>query len=283
MVLSCNQTIVFMAMVCLFITQGLNPAHAEIIDGIVAVVDNSVIMHSDLMKKMHELGAKNNDIEAARQVLQLMVEDIIVKNAYRSLGLPPVDLRQAEEVSRSMNIDVATAISFVMKSTLMDIMVKSRVVVTDTMIREYYESHNQYTGRESVHVKQILISKDTTAKAQQALDEIRRGAPFDEVAGKFSDMLISGSPDIGWVAIDEMAEGARKELESAKPGDVVGPLTLGDNTLIYQVVERGNVGGKPIEEVRGEIVETLQEQYRKEAFEHWLKMIMAEHYIGIFI
>jgi parvulin-like peptidyl-prolyl isomerase len=259
-----------------------NPAHAEIIDGIVAVVDNSVIMHSDLEKRMHDLGATNDDLDAARQVLQLMVEDIIVKKVYQTLGLPQVDLRQAEDAAQKMNIGVADATSFIMKSTLMDIMVKSRVVVTEAMIRKYYESH-QYIGKESIHVKQILIKKDTSAKAQQAIDEIRRGISFDEVARKFSDVLVSDSPDIGWVAIDEIAEGARKELESAKPGDVVGPVKLGDNILIYQVIERGVAGGKSIEEVREEIVETLQEQYRKEAFEHWLKMIMADHYIGIFI
>ena len=63
----------------------------------------------------------------------------------------------------------------------------------------------------------------------------------------------------------------------------MGPLSLNGNLLIYQVLERGTAGGKPLEDVRSKIVETLQETYREEAFEHWLKMIMAEHFIGIYL
>ena len=261
---------------------GWHEAHADIIDGIVAVVDDQVIMYSDLQKKMYELGATEYTDAAARQVLQLMVEDLIVTRAYKAVGLPPVDPKQAEEVAKKAGVDVASARSLIMKSTLMDIMVKSRVVVTESMLRDYYEKQKQYEGRESVHVKQIFIRKDA-AKAKKALEELQKGTPFDEVAAKLSDALVSGSPDIGWVAVGDLAEEARKELETAKTGALVGPVTLGDNILIYQVVERGVAGGKPIEEVRPELMDTLQERYRKEAFDHWLKMILADHYVGIFL
>ncbi|MCE5275185.1 MAG: peptidyl-prolyl cis-trans isomerase [Deltaproteobacteria bacterium] len=261
---------------------GWQGAHADIIDGIVAVVDDQVIMYSDLQKKMYELGATEYTDAAARQVLQLMVEDLIVARAYKAVGLPPVDSAQAEEVAKKAGVDVESARSLIMKSTLMDIMVKSRVVVTESMLRDYYQNQKQYEGRESVHVKQIFIRNDA-AKAKKALEELQKGTPFDEVAAKLSDVLVSGSPDIGWVAVGDLAEEARKELETAKPGALVGPVTLGDNILIYQVVERGVAGGKPIEEVRPELMDTLQERYRKEAFDHWLKMILADHYVGIFL
>lgn len=261
---------------------GWQGAHADIIDGIVAVVDDQVIMYSDLQKKMYELGAREYTDSAARQVLQLMVEDLIVTKAYRAMGLPPVDSTQAEEVAKKAGVDVASARSLIMKSTLMDIMVKSRVVVTESMLRDYYQNQKQYEGRESVHVKQIFIRNDA-AKAKKALEELHKGTPFDEVASRHSDVLVSGSPDIGWVAVGDLATEARKGLETAKPGELVGPVTLGDNILIYQVVERGVAGGKPIEEVRPELMDTLQERYRKEAFDHWLKMILADHYVGIFL
>jgi hypothetical protein len=264
------------------IASGWNPARADMIDGIVAVVDSTVIMYSDLIKKMNDLGAKSHDSETTKQVLQLMVEENLIKKVYKSMGLPDVDPKQAEEVSKSMNISADSANVYVMRMTLMEFMVKSRVVVTEAMIHTYYENSKKYAGNESIHLKQILINNDKD-KAEEALKEIRKGATFEEAAKKFSDVLSSGSPDIGWVSINDMAEGAAKALEPSKPGDVIGPVTLGDNILIYQVIERGLAGSKPIEEVRDEIVDTLQEKARNEAFEHWLKMIMAEHYIGIYI
>jgi parvulin-like peptidyl-prolyl isomerase len=259
-----------------------SPAQGEMIDGIVAVVDDKVIMHSDLVKKMQELGAKDYDSSAARQVLQLMVEDVIVDKIYRSMGMPRIEPGHAEEVAKGMNVDILSAQSLIKRNSLMEMMVKSRIVVTESMIKDYYDSHKAYAGSESLHLKQILIKKDAE-KANKALEDLHRSSPFDEVAKAYSDIMVGDNPDIGWIAVDDLANEARSSLTSAKPGDIVGPITLGENILIYQIIERGVSGGKPIDEARDEIVETLQEKFRNEAFEHWLKMIMGDHYIGIYI
>jgi len=260
----------------------IRPARAEMIDGIVAVVDDTVIMYSDVLKKMKELGAKEYSIATARQVLQIMVEDAVVEKIYKRMGFQPVDLRHAEQMARDMDIDVASARSLLMKSTLMDLMVKSRVVITDAMIQEYYAGMKEYAGADSVHLKQILIKGDEE-KADKAVSELKSGKGFDEVAGTYSDILVSGSPDIGWVALKDLAPEVHKILETVKPGETAGPVLLDGNFLVYEVVERGVTGARPLEEVKGEIVEALQEKYRKEAFEHWLNMIMADHYIGVFL
>lgn len=260
----------------------IGPARAEMIDGIVAVVDDTVIMYSDLLKKMRDLGAKEYDLSSARQVLQIMVEDAVVEKIYKRMGFQPVDLRHAEQMARDMNIDVASARSLLMKSTLMDLMVKSRVVITDAMVMEYYKKNKGYAGADSVHLKQILIKGDEE-KADKAISELKSGKGFDEVAGTYSDILVSGSPDIGWVALVDLAPEVHKVLETAKPGETAGPVLLDGNFLVYEVVERAVTGARPLEEVRGEIVEALQEKYRKEAFEHWLNMIMADHYIGMYL
>ena len=264
------------------LTLWCSPVQGEMIDGIVAVVDEKVIMHSDLVKKMQALGAQEYDPLAARQVLQIMVEDVIVDKVYRSMGMPRIDVKQAEEVAKGMKIDIVSAQSIIKRNSLMELMVKSRIVVTESMIKDYYDSHKAYTGSESLHLKQILIKKDAQ-KASKALDDLRKAVPMEEVAKAYSDLTVSGNPDIGWIAVDDLANEARSALAAGKPGDIVGPITLGENILIYQIIERGVSGGKPIDEVRDEIVETLQDKFRNEAFEHWLKMIMGDHYIGIYL
>jgi parvulin-like peptidyl-prolyl isomerase len=259
-----------------------SPAQSEMIDGIVAVVDDKVIMHSDLVNKMQELGAQDSDASAARQVLQLMVEDVIVDKVYRSMGLPKVDPGHAEEVAKAMKVDAVSAQSLIKRNSLMEMMVKSRIVVTETMIKDYYDTHKEYEGSESLHLKQILIKKDAE-KANKALEDLRRAVPIDEVAKDYSDITAGNNPDIGWIAIKDLANEARSSLSAGKPGDIVGPITLGDNILIYQIVERGVSGGKSLDEARDEIVGNLQEKFRNEAFEHWLKMIMGDHYVGIYM
>ncbi|HOY76146.1 MAG TPA: peptidyl-prolyl cis-trans isomerase [Deltaproteobacteria bacterium] len=257
-------------------------ARAEMIDGIVAVVDDTVIMYSDVIRKMGELGAQEYDLATTRQVLQIMIEDAVVDKVYKRLGLQPVDIRRAEQTAREMNIDVGSARSMIMKSTLMEIMVKSRVVITDAMIQGYYDSRQDYAGTESFHLRQILVRGDPD-RARRAMEELASGKRFEDVAASHSDLLVDGSPDIGWVAVKDMAKEVRDALESAKKGDIAGPVQAGEAILIFEVVEQGSSGGRPLEEVRDEIIEALQEKYRKEAFDHWLSMIMADHYIGIYL
>jgi parvulin-like peptidyl-prolyl isomerase len=266
----------------LLIVLWCSPAQGEMIDGIVAVVDDKVIMHSDLVKKMQELGAQEYDPSAARQVLQLMVEDVIVDKIYRSMGMPRIELSHAEEVAKGMKVDIASAQSLIKRNSLMEMMVKSRIVVTESMIKDYYDSHKAYAGSESLHLKQILIKNDVQ-KANKALEDLRKAVPIEEVAKSYSDLTARDNPDIGWIAVDDLANEARSLLAAGKPLDIVGPVTLGENILIYQIIERGISGGKPLDEARDEIVQTLQEKFRNEAFEHWLKMIMGDHYIGIYM
>ncbi|HOS97092.1 MAG TPA: peptidyl-prolyl cis-trans isomerase [Deltaproteobacteria bacterium] len=258
------------------------PVRAEMIDGVVAVVDDTVIMYSDVQKKIRELGGPENNPAAVREVLKVMVEDAVVQKVYRQMGMKPVDPRHAEQVAQEMGVDTASAGIVIMKSTLMDLMVKSRVVITEAMIAEAYAADPRYAGSESLHLKQILIRGDT-ARASVAREEIGAGKPFDEVARAYSDVLVAGSPDIGWVALKDLATEAHEKLHQARPGDVVGPVAVQDAILIYQVIDRGATGGTPLDEVRDEIVESLQEKFRNEAFEHWFRMIMQEHFIGIYL
>ena len=69
------------------------------IDGIVAVVDNRIILDSDLRRKMDELGAPLDSREAERQVLELMVEDIVIEKIYKSFGMPPVNEADAKRAA----------------------------------------------------------------------------------------------------------------------------------------------------------------------------------------
>jgi len=264
------------------ITLSGGPARGEIIDGIVAVVDDKIIMVSDLKERMESLGAPPNDKKAERQVLELMVEDIVVKKIYDSLGLPPVGEKEAENLAEQSGMDIVDARSYIRKATLMDMMVRSRVVVTENMIRAYYENQPQYRGRDSVRINQILVKEDRT-KAGQARAELDEGRPFAEVAKKYSDVLSSGSADIGWVAVADLSDEVRGALSPAKPGDIVGPLSMNGYLVIYQLMDRGVHGGKSLEDARDEITATLQKQHQLEAFDHWLKKMMSEYFIGIYI
>ncbi len=258
-------------------------ARADLIDGIVAVVDDSIIMDSDLHKKMAELGAPDDSLRTQKQVLELMVEDLVIKKIYNSMGFPPVNEAEAKKYAESQKISLETAKSLIMKSTLMDMMVRSRVVITDNMIKEYYESQDDYAGRVSVRLRQILVSNDDT-KVRKASEELKSGRPFEEVARQYSDVLASGKSDIGWTPIEDLSDDIRIRVSNGKAGDIIGPVPVSrEGQAIYQIVEKGVNGNKSLEEAREEITGVLVRKYQEEAFNHWLHKMMSAYFIGIYI
>ena len=254
------------------------PARAETIEGIVAVVDERLIMQSDLDARLDEMSVDSNDTARVQRVLDIMVEDIVVEKTYAKYGLPPVDPKQVTAVAQQNQTSYAFARALIMRKMLMDMMVASRVVVTPQMIKHHYEATPKYSGRLSLQLEQIAI-KDDADRTAAAMASIKAGKPFDEVARSFSDLLNGGNASLGWVPLDHLDQTARAALENAKAGDIVGPVAIGGYSCIFKVTGRDTIDRQELDKVRDEIVTSLEDKTREQAFEYWLKLAMSEHFI----
>ncbi|HQP31230.1 MAG TPA: peptidylprolyl isomerase [Deltaproteobacteria bacterium] len=253
-------------------------AWADTIEGIVAVVDERLIMRSDLDARLEEMGVDPLDTARVQRVLDIMVEDIVVEKTYAKYGLPPVDPQQVTAVAQQNRSSYAFARAVIMRKMLMDMMVASRVVVTPQMVRNYYEATPKYSGRPALQLEQIAI-KDDAERTARAMAALKDGRSFEEVAKSFSDLLTGGSANIGWVPLDHLDQAARTPLENAKEGDIVGPIAIGGYSCIFKVVGRDTIDRKDLDEVRDEITASLEDRSREQAFEYWLKLTMSEHFI----
>jgi parvulin-like peptidyl-prolyl isomerase len=262
----------------------LRPAvlHADTIDGIVAVVDKQLIMRSDLNRRLLLVGISPNNETRSRQILELMIEEIVIQKTYAKYGLTPISPKQAAEIAETNKISQETAMIMIMRKSLMDTMVSSRVVVTPQMVRDEFKKNSEYAGKPSLDLKQIAV-KDDKEKADRAAAEIKQGKPFDEVAQEYSDILTDGKCSLGWMSLDDLDPVAAKELEKANKGDVSVPLKINDYWCIFMVTGRDVIGKRDFEEVKDQITTNLLEKARENAFEYWLKQIMGEYFIGIYM
>lgn len=256
--------------------------HADTIDGIVAVVDKQLIMRSDLNRRLLLVGISPNNEVRSRQILELMIEEVVVQKTYEKYGMAPISKKQVQDMAEASKISEDTARIMLMRRALMDTMVSSRVVVTPQMIRDEFKNNPEYSGKPSLELKQIAI-KDDKEKADKAAAEIKAGAPFDDVAIEYSDILTDGKCTLGWMPLDSLDSIAAKALEKAKTGDVSAPLKINDYWCIFMVTGRDVVGARSFDEAKDQIATDLTEKAREDAFEHWLKQIMGEYFIGIYM
>ena len=256
--------------------------HADTIDGIVAVVDKQLIMRSDLNRRLLLVGISPNNEVRSRQILELMIEEVVVQKTYEKYQMAAISKKQITDMAQASKISEDTARIMLMRRALMDTMVSSHVVVTPQMIKDEFKNNPEFAGKPSLELKQIAI-KDDKEKADKAAAEIKAGKAFDDVAAQYSDILTDGKCTLGWMPLDALDSVAAKALEKAKTGDVSAPLKINDYWCIFMVTGRDVVGVRSFEEAKDQIATDLTEKAREDAFEHWLKQIMNEYFIGIYM
>ena len=254
-------------------------AQAAMLEGTIAVVDDQVILMSQLKTRMTHLKLDPADPGAAQQVLAQMVRERIIAQAYTELGLPAPSSAQVADVVAQTGAAPEEASAYLMQMQLMNMMVGSRVVVTDRMIKAYYDSHSEYVGQESLKLRQAVCRDEASALA--ARKSLKAGQDFSAVlAASGADPKLA---EVGWVGLGELAAEAGKALKKARKGDVVGPVQLRDTWLVYSVEDRALNGGRQLEEVRAEIAKTLDDQHRQAAFEYWYTSTIGQRYVGVYL
>ncbi|MFA6229610.1 MAG: peptidylprolyl isomerase [Rhodanobacter sp.] len=248
------------------------PVHAQLLtpgaaasqplDRIVAVVNDDVILQSDLDDAVHAVQqqyASHTDQLPPMNVLQQQVlnrlilmrlqiqkaqdQGITVSSAdidqavagvAQQNKLTPDQLRAAVEQSGSsfaaFRQQLADQITV---QRLHQSVVQSSVAVTDGEIDNLLSSPTYKSGE--IHLGHIQISipggadaaaiQAAQAKAEQAIAAIRGGMDFNAAAIRFSDApdALDGG-DLGWRKMDEIPAAFASTVESMKPGEVSSAL-----------------------------------------------------------
>lgn len=261
------------------------PADVVEVDRIVAVVNSDAITLYELRARtdqaMAQLRGRNvtppprEDFE--RQVLERMIyEKVQLQHAEETQMR--VDDRMLEaalgRIAESNNMNATQLRSAVERdgiswssfrddirkeiilSRLRDREVESRVVVTEGEIDNYLASPQRKVEQpEEYNISHILLrvpegaSPETLlrlkARADAALDAIRRGEDFARVAASYSeaqDALSGGS--LGWRPVDRMPQLFADMLPKLKVGEVSDVMRSPAGFHIMKVVDkRGGVGG----------------------------------------
>jgi len=244
------------------------PAHAQLLasaaspsqplDRIVAVVDEEVILQSELDQAMASVQQ-----QYAGQPGQLPPKAVLERQVLNRLVLMKLQVQKAlEQGIRVSDQDIDQAVASVAAQNrltpdqlrmevirsgtsydafrhqlgdqltvqrLQQSVVQSQVTVTDSEINNLLSSPSYKTGE--VHLAHIQISipsgadaeaiRASAEKASKALDAIHGGMDFNAAAIRYSDAsdALEGG-DLGWRRLDEIPPAFADTLSTLKPGEV---------------------------------------------------------------
>ncbi|BAO00462.1 SurA protein [Candidatus Pantoea carbekii] len=245
----------------------------HVIDKIVAVVNNEVLLKSEvdsifnnMVSKANDIGYKlPNDKILRHQILEHQIMDNIILQLGKTIGIQVND-KQLEQVIALQNhithnqlrkLLASEGISYttyrkqlrkeILITAIRNNEVRRHIVIlpeeVDTISKQISLQNIQHL---QINISQILLPLPENAIAKQVNDQeklakelikkIKKGIDFNTLAISYSiapEALQDGS--MGWNTIEELPTIFEQALRTAKKGDIIGPIHSGVGFHILKV------------------------------------------------
>ncbi|HET9839245.1 MAG TPA: peptidylprolyl isomerase [Candidatus Angelobacter sp.] len=317
--------------------------HADnIVDEIIARIDDSIITRSDLEK------AKQSNLDEVKQrfpsdwqakwanaqkdVLRDLIDQQLLLERGKDLGITGEtevvkrlnQLRQQmglasiddlekeaqkqgvsyEEFKEQIRIGAVT-------QQVIGQEVGGKIHISNEDVQDWYNKHQkELEGPEEVGLSEIMVSTqpakanvedkdkapgqnqplpedpakvaEAEAKANQLLDQLRKGAKFEDLAKKSSDgpTAAQGGP-LGTFKRGELAKDLEDQTFSLKPGETTGVIRTRQGFIVLKVTGRRAAGVPPVKDIADRIREAIYTERLEPAARAYLTKLREAAYIDI--
>ncbi len=294
---------------------------AEVVDRIVAIVNDDIIRLSDLNSQFEPIEQRIRSrglpfaqeaealYEARRELIQDLIDEKLADQVIREAGiragqgeidaaierikasnrLTEEDLRQALQARGMSMEDYREDIrQQILRNKLIDRKIKSRIVITEGDIREHFESNPEKYGLTGKYRLQNIFmpyggdENETLRKMETALDELKAGASFSETAKSYSmGPNASDGGELGTFAFDDLSDHLRPVLLDLEPGDFTDIIETQLGYQIFYLADVEEPEEREVEDAMREIEQQLYEQKVEEKFDEWLESLRESAHIRV--
>jgi peptidyl-prolyl cis-trans isomerase SurA len=289
---------------------------AEVVDRIVAVVNDDIIQLSELNEafapyeaQIHAYGyspieAREIIYNQRMDILNGLIDDKLAEQEIQSTGImvseEEIDnaIEQIKDINRYTDEDfrrglAATGLDMpryrqeikkqILRNKLVNYRVKSNIVITQTEINAYYDSHiEDYSPKKHYRLKNIMMPYPSLSDAEtpesvclqmeNILAELAQGAPFEETAKKYSQAVNAADGGaLGIFVLDELSENIQAAVQGMAAGEFSSIVETDQGYQIFYVEGIADVPGKSLEEASDEILRKLYDQSVNEKFAAWIE------------
>jgi peptidyl-prolyl cis-trans isomerase D len=149
---------------------------------------------------------------------------------------------------------------------------RSDIHVSDDTLRDYYNAHiDDYKVENRVHAEHILFKTvgktdaevaEIRKKAEDVLQQAKRGANFEDLAKKYSedDGSKTKGGDLGWIVDGQTVPEFQQAAFSLPKGSISDLVKTQYGFHIIKVLDHEQAHTKPFEEVRDSILQPVLDQ-----------------------
>ncbi len=179
----------------------------------------------------------------------------------------------------------------ILRQKLVNIEVKSKIVITDEDIQAYYDRHkDKYSAEKKYHLWNIYVQLPESESSKRAAylemealySQLQQGRPFEAVVEEVSgpSSAAKGS-DLGLFRLEELASDLRDVVRGMTPGEFSRVLETRFGYQIIFLQRLVETGTKTLEEVRSEIQEILYDEAINKRYQEWLENLRKQAHIRV--
>jgi peptidyl-prolyl cis-trans isomerase SurA len=299
-------------------------ALSETNNRVVAIVNDEVITLYELNGRMRDLTGmdpadmrlrnEQQYLEARRKILNSLIEekltlgkiqelqinvtpkrvDATIERIKRNNGLTQEDMIAGLK-KRGITYDAyrETVKTQLERMELINYEVKSKIIIREKDITEYYNKHrDEFMVKGKVHLAIIVLKSKTRPKqadsgslsgqAEDILARLKAGEDFGELARKFSKGPgAEDGGDVGFFKTSQLDPKLREIVKKMSPGDISEPIVRPTGIQIVKLIENQEERLKPIEEVRDAIYNIFYQKEVNKRYSAWIKELKDKAYTKI--
>jgi peptidyl-prolyl cis-trans isomerase SurA len=298
----------------------------EIVDRIVAVVNDDIITLSELnqtlkpyAEKIRNLGYSTDQehkmlFKVREDMLNQLIDQKLKDQEIKRVGIKieeqEIDqtIERIKETNFYTDEDLRDALAEegltmeeyrerlkeqILRTRLINLKVRSTIVITKEDITAYYENHpDKYGGKKKYHLYNIIAKVPPFADEKEKLKikarmdailtELNAGKSFESVAKSYSESSpdVAGG-DLGLFWLEELFPQLRNTIKEMKAGEFTPVLDTDKGFQIFFIKEIVQTSGKTLEEVSPEIEKILFNEIVEKKFQSWLVELRNQSVIKI--
>ncbi|HZI57650.1 MAG TPA: peptidylprolyl isomerase [Verrucomicrobiae bacterium] len=313
----------------------------NIVDEIIARIDDQIITHADLEK------AKQTNLEELKQrfpsdwqskwtkaqndILRDLIDQQLLLERGKDMGITGETevVKRLNQLRQQMNLasiddlekeaqkqgvsyeDFKEQIRIgAVTQQVIGQEVGAKLHISNEDIQDWYDKHQkELQGEEEVGLSEIMVSTqpskqnvedkpgaaqdkplpedpakvtEAETKAKQLLDQLHKGAKFDELAKKSSDgPTASQGGMLGNFKRGELAKDLEEKTFSLKPGETTGVIRTRQGFIILKVTGHRQAGVPPLKDISDRIREAIYTERLEPAARAYLTKLREQAYIDI--
>ncbi|MCK5098164.1 MAG: SurA N-terminal domain-containing protein [Desulfobacteraceae bacterium] len=305
-----NVFIVMLIMVCVAPTI----SHSEVIDKIVAIVNEDIITLVELNKaikpylaevektaysnerkeqiinklqhdmlgkliefKLTEQEAERYQIKVSDEELEASIQKFLENEKITKEELKKALLREKmtyEEYKNDMR-------SKILRPKFINRVIRAKVVITNEEVAEYYNEHEtEYAGVKKYYLRNILVKEKE--KIEKVNELLISGYDFKEIAKEYSQAPnASTGGDLGAFELDVFAENIKENILMLEKGQYTDVILTDGGFQIFFLENIEISGGKTLEQANEEIVRKLFGVKAEKKYIEWFESLKETSHIKI--